>query len=125
MLVVTRYRVPREDALAFRDQARAALSALADQTGWQGGHVGRAVDDPTLWVLSSEWRDVGSYRRALSSYDVKLRAVPLLSLAIDEPTAFEILTGTDTSALAADAADVGLGDAAAPVVTTDLDGGEQ
>ncbi|NDL56781.1 antibiotic biosynthesis monooxygenase family protein [Phytoactinopolyspora mesophila] len=125
MLVVTRYRVPRQDALTFRDQARAALSALAGQPGWQAGHVGRAVDDPTLWVLSSQWRDVGSYRRALSSYDVKLRAVPLLSLAIDEPTAFEILTDSDTSARAADAEDVGLGDAAAPSVTTDLDGGAQ
>jgi quinol monooxygenase YgiN len=125
MLVVTRYRIPRHDAPTFRDEARAALSALASQTGWRGGHVGRAVDAPTLWVLASEWRDVGSYRRALSSYDVKLRAVPLLSRAIDEPTAFEILTDTGSGALAADADDVALGDAAAPVVTTDIDRGEQ
>jgi hypothetical protein len=34
---------------------------------------------------------VGSYRRALSSYDVKVTAVPLLSLAYDEPSAFEVM----------------------------------
>jgi hypothetical protein len=40
-----------------------------------------------------EWENVGSYRRALSPYEVKLTAVPLLSLAIDEPTAYEDLPG--------------------------------
>ena len=34
---------------------------------------------------------VGSYRRALSSYEVKMHAVQLLSEAIDEPSAFEVL----------------------------------
>lgn len=129
MLVVTRYRIPRDQALEFRDQARAALRVLAAQRGWAGGHVGRATDDATLWVLSSQWRDVGSYRRALSAYDVKLHVVPLLSRAIDEPTAFEVLTtvgpGAETvdidDARAADADDVGLGAAAAPFVRTDLD----
>lgn len=131
MLVVTRYRVPRELAVEFREQARAALRVLAAQRGWVGGQVGRSTDDATLWVLSSQWRDVGSYRRALSAYDVKVHVVPLLSRAIDEPTAFEALTTVgpkgetvDTDdARAADADVVGLGDAAAPVVPTDLDGG--
>ncbi|WP_166354962.1 antibiotic biosynthesis monooxygenase family protein [Phytoactinopolyspora limicola] len=121
MLVITRYRVPRHEAVEFRDHARAALRVLADQAGWRGGHVGRAADDPTLWVLTSLWHDVGSYRRALSAYEVKLRAVPLLSRAVDEPTAFELLTDDDAGARAVDAEDVGLGSAAAPVVETDLD----
>lgn len=144
MLVVTRYRVPVSDAVSFRDRANHAMAILAAKPGWVGGHLGRAVDDPELWVLTSVWANVGSYRRALSSYESKLGAVPLLSLAIDEPTAFEILStipspggadkagdpspgGTDKaatempSALAADADVVGLGSAAAPVVPTDLD----
>ena len=41
--------------------------------------------------MVTRWRDVGSYRRALSSYDVKVGAVPLLSRAIDEPSAYETL----------------------------------
>ena len=35
---------------------------------------GRNLDDPTLWVLTTHWADVGSYRRALSSYEVQRRA---------------------------------------------------
>ena len=44
-------------------------------------------------MLVTRWQDVGSYRRALSSYDVKVGAVPLLSRAIDEPSAYEPLDG--------------------------------
>ena len=54
---------------------------------------GNNVDDPSLWTLVTRWKDVGSYRRALSSYDVKVGAVPLLSRAIDEPSAYELLDG--------------------------------
>ena len=49
------------------------------------------MDDPELWVLTTRWQNVGSYRRALSAYDVKLTAVPLLSRAIDEPSAYEVV----------------------------------
>lgn len=137
MLVVTRYRVPREEAASFRDRAHRALAVLAEQPGALGGRVGRAADDPALWVVSSEWENVGSYRRALSAYDVKVHAMPLLSLAIDEPTAFEVLAavpapasasasgassaGVRDGARAADAQDVGLGSAAQPAVATDFD----
>ncbi|HMG29232.1 MAG TPA: antibiotic biosynthesis monooxygenase [Jiangellaceae bacterium] len=123
MLAVTRYRIDPTEAAAFLAQARAALAVLADRPGWRTGHVGRATDDPALWLLISEWDDVGSYRRALSAYEVKVTAVPLLSRAIDEPTAFEVLTDADGhgSALAGDAGLVGVGEAAAPVVSTDLD----
>ena len=37
------------------------------------------------------WEHVGAYRRALSAYDVKLHAVPLLSRALDEPSAYEMV----------------------------------
>jgi hypothetical protein len=53
--------------------------------------VGRNLDDPTLWLLTTRWENVGAYRRALSSYDVKLNAVPLLSRAVDEPSAYELV----------------------------------
>lgn len=114
MLVVTRYRVPHSDFDTFLQQARDALAVLADRPGWLGGHIGRAIDDSSAWVLTTEWVDVGSYRRALSAYEVKLTAVPLLSLAVDEPTAFEVLTGSDESALADDAATVGIGESGPP-----------
>ena len=42
-------------------------------------------------MLTTQWEHVGAYRRALSAYDVKLGAVPLLSRALDEPSAFEVV----------------------------------
>jgi hypothetical protein len=91
VLVVTRYTVPEPEAESFLGRARAALAALAERPGYRSGRVGRAADEPTLWVLTTEWENVGSYRRALGGFEVKMTAVPLLSLAHDEPSAFEVL----------------------------------
>ena len=91
MLVVNRFRVPEEEGERFRSELEAAMVALAEQTGYVEGTTGRNLDDPTLWVLVTRWEHVGAYRRALSSYDVKVRAVPLLGAALDEPSAFEVI----------------------------------
>jgi hypothetical protein len=91
VLVVTRFRVPEEEAVAFRDSLEEAHGVLARQRGYVDGQVGRNVDDPELWTLVTRWRDVGSYRRALSSYDVKVGAVALLGRAVDEPSAYELV----------------------------------
>lgn len=93
MLVVSRFRVAAADAADFRADLEAALEVLSTRAGYADGRLGRNVDDPTLWTMVTRWRDVGSYRRALSSYDVKVGAVPLLSRAIDEPSAYEQLDG--------------------------------
>lgn len=90
MLVVTRFRVPAEEAEAFRAEAERAAAVLAEQPGHLDGSLGRNADDPTLWALVTRWAGAGAYRRALSAYDVKLAAVPLLSRALDEPGAYEI-----------------------------------
>ncbi|CUR54269.1 conserved hypothetical protein [metagenome] len=95
MLVINRFRVPEAEAEAFRVDLESAAEILAQRPGHLQGQVGRNVDDPELWVLSTTWENVGSYRRALSAYDVKLGAVPLLSRAIDEPSAYESVE-TDT-----------------------------
>ena len=90
-MVVNRFCVPETDAEAFRGDLERAHSTLARGKGYLAGTIGRNVDDPTLWVLSTTWENVGSYRRALSSYDVKLHGVPVLSRAIEEPSAFEVV----------------------------------
>ncbi|MFM8240606.1 MAG: antibiotic biosynthesis monooxygenase [Actinomycetota bacterium] len=102
---------------------REATALLSTYPGFIDARVGRAIDDGTLVSLDLAWDTVGSYRRALSSYDVKLQVVPLLSQAIDGPTAFETLHLRDrggaidaTGALAADAGSVSLGSAAAGFV---------
>ena len=89
MLVVNRFRVPLVEGEEFREQLATAHRTLAACVGYAGGEIGRNVDDPELWVLTTRWADVGSYRRALSTYDVKLHAVAVLGRAIDEPSAYE------------------------------------
>ena len=79
MIVVNRFRVPEGEQEEFRDDLERARQALAVQRGFVRGSVGRNVDDPELWVLTTEWEGPGAYRRALSAYDVKLTAVPTLS----------------------------------------------
>jgi quinol monooxygenase YgiN len=95
MLVVNRFKVPETAGEQFRGEVQEAHAALAEQKGYLHGSIGRNVDDPTLWALVTTWENVGAYRRALSSYDVKLRAVALLGRAIEEPSAFEVV-GPDT-----------------------------
>ena len=89
MIVVNRFRVPPEQQERFRAELHAAREALAARPGYLHGRTGRGTDDPELWVLTTEWESVGAYRRALSAYDVKLTAGPVLSRAIDEPSAYE------------------------------------
>ena len=132
MLVVTRHR-ETADPEEFLTRAETALTVLAGRPGYVSGAIGRAADDPELWLLTTRWVDVGAYRRALSAYEVKVHAVPLLSTAVDEPTAFEVLSEVvgagepaqplrGRSDLASDAGSVGLGSAAAPAVRSDLPG---
>ena len=120
MLVVTRFEVPEGEAQAFLPKAEAALRAFAARPGYVRGRVGRAADDPTAWVLTTEWEGVGAYRRSLSSYDVKVDAAPLLSLGRDEPSAFEVLVsddGASPSRRATDALTVSLGEASGPATS--------
>ena len=91
MLVVNRFRVPEHEAERFRRDVESALQVLGERAGFVTGTIGRNLDDPSLWTLVTRWEHVGAYRRALSSYDVKLGAVPLLSSALDEPSAFEVV----------------------------------
>ena len=91
VLVVNRFRVLAEEQDAFRASLEEARAALAACRGFVSGAVGRNVDDPDLWVLATTWEGPGAYRRALSSYDVKLRAVPVLGRALDEPGAYELV----------------------------------
>ena len=73
------------------DPARAALVGLAACPGYVRGSVGRSADDPGAWLLLTEWENVGSYRRALGAYQVKVTLTPLMADAQDLPSAFESL----------------------------------
>jgi quinol monooxygenase YgiN len=93
VLVISRFRYDADSAARAGDELASCLRQFADRPGYVRGAVGRAVDDPTLWVLATTWEHVGAYRRALSSYEIKVHVVPLLSYALDEPSAYEVIVG--------------------------------
>jgi hypothetical protein len=92
VFVVIRFRVGQAGQPAFVERLEAAVEVLSRQKGFVAARTGRNADDPELLALSMEWVNIGSYRRALSPYEVKLAAVPLLSEAIDEPSAYDDLS---------------------------------
>ena len=91
MIAVIRLLLPAQEQAGAPERFRTALAALTAQSGCVSATAARSIDDPAVWVLSMRWQSVGAYRRALSAYDVKLNAVPLLHHAMDEPSAFEEL----------------------------------
>ena len=93
MLVISRFRYGEGELERARRELEICLETLAGRPGYLTGAVGRALDDPTLWLLQTSWSNVGAYRRALSSYDVKATAVPLLAAAVKEPSAYEVIVG--------------------------------
>ena len=124
VLVVSRYRVESDRSVWFA-QMRAALGILGESAGFMRGQIAQATDDAELMVVSTSWTSVGAYRKALSRFEVKAQVVPLLSMAIDEPSAFESVVVLDdtserifASGLAADHCDVSLGSAAAASVAS-------
>lgn len=91
MLVINRFVVGADEAAGFVERAHAALAVLAARPGYRYGRLSRALDDPLHWCLVTEWESVGTYRRALGAYDVKVQATPLLAQSLDEPSAYEEL----------------------------------
>ena len=85
MFAIARFQIAQEESEEFRAGLERAHGALAACEGYLGGQIGRNSDDPQLLALITQWRNIGSYRRALSNYQVKMVAVPILARAIDEP----------------------------------------
>lgn len=88
VLAISRFEVPPERAADFRARAEAAVGFFAGCRGCEGAWLLRNLDEPELWTITSKWADVGSYRRSFNGYEAKLVLVPLLSEAIDEPSAY-------------------------------------
>ncbi|MBB4694668.1 antibiotic biosynthesis monooxygenase family protein [Paractinoplanes abujensis] len=95
MLVLNRFHVQPDTQDGFLTRARAALAALAERPGYLSGRLTRALEDPQVWTLVTDWESVGAYRRALGAFDVKVHGAPLLSESIDEPSAFETLASAE------------------------------
>lgn len=88
MIAIARFRMPLAESAAFKASLAQALSTFSQRDGFVSGEYGQNLDEPELWTLVTHWINVGSYRRALSSTEIKMTVVPLLAQAIDEPGAF-------------------------------------
>jgi quinol monooxygenase YgiN len=88
MIAIARFTVPTAQVAEFRPQIERALQVFAERDGFISGDFGQNLDDNDLWTLVTHWVNVGSYRRALSSTQVKMEVVPLLATAIDESGAY-------------------------------------
>lgn len=88
MLSITRFQIPDADAPTFLADAERAAEVLRGKPGLLSLDLARNIDEPSLWTLTTRWQDVGSYRRALGGLEAKMVVVPLLSRAVDEPSAY-------------------------------------
>ncbi|WP_432558107.1 antibiotic biosynthesis monooxygenase family protein [Granulicoccus sp. GXG6511] len=84
MIVVNRFRGGPD----FDARLAPVVEILRGKPGFLDAQVGQNLDEPDLWVLVTRWENVGSYRRALGGIESKMVVVPLLSEAIDEPSAY-------------------------------------
>lgn len=84
MLVVNRFRGGQD----FGARLGPVVAVLSTKPGFRDAEVAQNLDEPDLWVLVTRWENVGSYRRALGGFESKMVVVPLLSQAIDEPSAY-------------------------------------
>ena len=85
MLVISRFASPGP---RFAPEAADAVAWWAQRPGCLGIDVVQNLDDPDLWAIVSRWESVGAYRRSFSGYEAKMILTPLLSQAIDEPSAY-------------------------------------
>ncbi|MFZ9774566.1 MAG: antibiotic biosynthesis monooxygenase family protein [Candidatus Nanopelagicaceae bacterium] len=85
MFAIARFRVEPSQHEEFLERLRTAHDALKSCAGYLSGEIGLNTDEPRLIALVTRWENIGSYRRALSNFQVKVDAVPVLAQAIDEP----------------------------------------
>lgn len=89
MIAISRFRVPADEVEEFVARAEAAATVLRARPGLESLDLARNLDDPELWTITTRWVGVGAYRRALQGQESKMVVVPLLSLAVDEPSAYD------------------------------------
>ncbi|MGV8846885.1 antibiotic biosynthesis monooxygenase family protein [Tessaracoccus sp.] len=72
----------------FAAEADTVAEFWRGRAGCLGVDVVRNLDDPDLWAIVSRWENVGAYRRSFNGFDAKMILTPVLSRAIDEPSAY-------------------------------------
>ena len=84
MFAISRFEADED----FADLAKPVVEFWEKCTGCQWVQVVQNLDEPRLWAIVSQWDSVGAYRRSFSGYEAKMTLTPVLSRAIDEPSAY-------------------------------------
>ena len=80
--------------------ATQAIEILTQRPGFIDASVIRSADEPEQLLVLTQWIDVGSYRRALSSHESKMGVWPFLANMHDQSSAFETLIEADAQGIA-------------------------
>ncbi|MCE1173573.1 MAG: antibiotic biosynthesis monooxygenase [Propionibacteriales bacterium] len=89
MIAISRFRVDEPGQAQFVADAEVAVAQFAGSAGCLSADLVRNLDEPGLWAIVTRWAQVGDYRRAFNGTPAKLALIPLLSQAIDEPSAYD------------------------------------
>ena len=84
-----------KDVESWLVEASSAIEILTQRPGFVDASVIRSADEPDQFLVLSQWVDVGSYRRALSSTESKMGVWPFLANMHDQSSAFETLIDAD------------------------------
>lgn len=87
------------DVESWLVDATSAVEILTQRPGFVDASVIRSADEPDQLLVLSQWIDVGSYRRALSSTESKMGVWPFLANMHDQSSAFETLIAADGSGI--------------------------
>lgn len=85
MLAISRFR---DVGPGFAEQAGQVVMFWRTRPGCISVELVQNLDDEDLWAIISRWESVGAYRRSFNGYDAKMVLTPVLSRAIDEPSAY-------------------------------------
>lgn len=85
---VHRFRVPATEVDPWRSAMTELFTHWRSAPGWLAGDLLRNLDDPDLWLLTSQWVDVGSYRRHGLGGLAKMLWLPVMRWVVDEPSAY-------------------------------------
>ncbi len=85
MLAISRFK---DVWPGFAMEADGVAEFWRGRPGCLGVDVVQNLDDQALWAIVSRWENVGAYRRSFNGFDAKMILTPVLSRAIDEPSAY-------------------------------------
>ncbi len=87
------------NAEVWLSDAAQALEVLQLKPGFIDANVLHSADDAQRFIVKTNWKDVGSYRKALGSTEAKLQVWPFLAGMHDEVSAFENLLHVDANSV--------------------------